>query len=141
MAGVPPAPPAAADGNERILVVEDQEDVRKFAVEVLKSRGYTVLASENAEAALELVMSHTQPIHLLLTDVILPGMNGKDLADRLKSIRPNMEVLFTSGYTRDVIAQHCILEPGIAYLAKPFTPDGLAAKVRELLPNAPQDPA
>lgn len=137
----PSAPPAVADGSERVLVVEDQEDVRKFAVEVLKARGYTVLASENGEAALELVMSHSKPIHLLLTDVILPGINGKDLADRLKAIRPDMEVLFTSGYTRDVIAQHCILEPGIAYLAKPFTPDGLASKVRELLPKAPQYPA
>jgi signal transduction histidine kinase/CheY-like chemotaxis protein len=131
--GAPPESPAVADGSERILVVEDQEDVRSFAVEVLKSRGYTVLASENGEAALKLVASSSTPIHLLLSDVILPGMNGKDLADRLKAIRPEMEVLFTSGYTRDVIAQHGILEPGIAYIAKPFTPDGLATKVHQTL--------
>ena len=131
------APAAVSGGSEILLVVEDQEDVRKFAVEVLRSRGYDVLSSEDAEAALELAERHANPIHLLVTDVVLPGMNGRELARRLKAIRPAMQVLFTSGYNRDVIAEHGILESGTAYLAKPYTPGELAAKVRELLSKEP----
>jgi CheY-like chemotaxis protein len=131
------SPAAVSGGSEILLVVEDQEDVRKFAVEVLRSRGYDVLSSEDAEAALELAERHANPIHLLVTDVVLPGMNGRELARRLKAIRPAMQVLFTSGYNRDVIAEHGILESGTAYLAKPYTPGELAAKVRELLSKEP----
>jgi signal transduction histidine kinase/CheY-like chemotaxis protein len=131
------APADVSGGSEILLVVEDQEDVRKFAVEVLKSCGYTVLSSADAEAALELAGRYSNSIHLLVTDVVLPGMNGRELARRLKAIRPAMQVLFMSGYNQDVVAEHGILEPGTAYLAKPFTPGELAAKVRELLSKEP----
>jgi signal transduction histidine kinase len=140
--GIEPAatvstPPAASAGSEVVLVVEDQDDVRRFAVEVLKSRGYSVLSAEDGEAALELAAQHKGPIHMLVTDVVLPGMNGRELAKRLKALRPTMQVLFTSGYTRDVIAEHGILEPGTTYIAKPYTPGELSAMVRELLSKPP----
>jgi two-component system cell cycle sensor histidine kinase/response regulator CckA len=109
-------------------------------VEVLKSCGYVVLSSADAEAALELAGRHSSSIHLLVTDVVLPGMNGRELARRLKAIRPAMQVLFMSGYNQDVIAEHGILEPGTAYLAKPYTPGELAAKARELLSKEPGSP-
>jgi signal transduction histidine kinase/CheY-like chemotaxis protein len=128
-----PMPAPVSGGSEILLVVEDEEGVRKFAVEVLKSRGYTVLSSEDAEAALALSERYANTIHLLVTDVVLPGMNGRELARRLKAIRPAMQVLFTSGYNRDVIAEHGVLEPGTAYLAKPYSTGELASKVRELL--------
>jgi signal transduction histidine kinase len=136
-----PAPPAVSGGSELILVVEDQEDVRRFAVQVLESRGYSVLSSEDAETALDLAERHANPIHLLVTDVVLPGMNGSELARRLKALRPAMQVLFTSGYSRDVIAEHGVLEQSTAYIAKPYTPGELSAKVGELLSKAPEDPA
>jgi DNA-binding response OmpR family regulator len=78
---------------------------------------------------------------LLVTDVVLPGMNGSELARRLKALRPAMQVLFTSGYSRDVIAEHGVLEQSTAYIAKPYTPGELSAKVGELLSKAPEDPA
>jgi CheY-like chemotaxis protein len=136
-----PAPPAVAAGSEVVLVVEDQEDVRRYAVEVLKSRGYSVLSSADGEAALEISAHYPDPIHLLVTDVVLPGMNGSELAGRLKALRPTLRVLFTSGYTRDVIAERGILEPTTAFIAKPYTPAELSAKVRELLSKAPGDRA
>ena len=133
------APRVVIGGSELLLVVEDQEDVRKFAVEVLESRGYSVLSSVDGESALVLAERYPAPIHLLVTDVVLPGINGRDLAQRLKASRPAMNVLFTSGYTHDVIAEHGVLEPGVSYIAKPYTPGELAAKVRELLGKAPQN--
>jgi len=133
--------PAVSAGPEVILVVEDQEGVRKFAAEVLKSRGYSVLSSADGEAALELAAHYPDLIHLLITDVVLPGMNGSELAQRLKTLRPTMQVLFTSGYTRDVIAERGILEPTTAFIAKPYTPGELAAKVHEVLPQTPGNPA
>jgi len=123
-----------------LLVVEDEEDVRGFAVEVLRSRGYSVLTSQDAESALALAESSTSPIHLLLTDVVLPGINGRQLAERLKAKRPAMRVLFTSGYTRDLIANHGALDPATDYLAKPYTPDELLAKVSAILNQAPGNP-
>ena len=135
-----PAPPVVAAGSEVVLVVEDQEDVRRFAVEVLKSRGYSVLSSGDGETALELAARDADPIHILVTDVVLPGMNGRELARRLKALRPTMKVLFTSGYNRDLIADHGILEPGTTYIAKPYTPGELSAGVRELLSKPPGNP-
>lgn len=134
------APAATAGAAEVLLIVEDQDDVRKFAVEVLQARGYAVLSAADGESALALVESHPEPIQLLVTDVVLPGMNGRQLALRLKAVRPGMLVLYTSGYTRDVIAEHCVLEPDTVYIPKPYTPGDLAAKVRELLANKP-DPS
>ena len=120
-------------GSETVLVVEDESEVRKLTKTVLETYGYTVLDAGSGTAALALAASQEGIIHLLLTDVVLPGMNGKVLATQLQAVRPEMRVLFASGYTADVIAHRGIVDPGLAYLPKPFSPDGLAAKVREVL--------
>ena len=121
------------DGWETVLVAEDNEDVRTLATAVLTARGYQVLEAEDGVAAYAMARVHSGVIHLLLTDVVLPGVNGKELADRLNILRPDTKVLYMSGYAEDVIAQSGILQPGIAFLSKPFSPDGLAEKVREVL--------
>jgi CheY-like chemotaxis protein len=120
-------------GNETILVVEDQEEVRRLTRIVLESYGYTVVEAGNATEALQAVTGRCSEIHLLLTDVILPGMDGKALSEELLALCPNLKVIFTSGYPVDVVSNRGILERDAAYLAKPFTPDALAAKVREVL--------
>jgi signal transduction histidine kinase/ActR/RegA family two-component response regulator len=130
-------PQAATRDSERLLVVDDQEDVRKFAVEVLESHGYSVLSAADAESALALMERHPDSIHLLVTDVVLPGINGRDLAQRLRASRPAMQVLFTSGYSQDVIAASGVLDPGVSYIAKPYTPGELATKVKEMLAGTP----
>jgi PAS domain S-box-containing protein len=120
-------------GTETILLAEDAAGVRAVAREVLKRNGYSVMEASDGRAALDLAASHSGPIHLLVTDVIMPEMSGRQLADRLREGRPELKVLFVSGYTDDAIIRHGILEPGIAFLQKPFTPDALARKVREVL--------
>ena len=127
---------ASARGSETVLVVEDQEPVRKLTVTVMKENGYVVLGAANGNDALLAAGSHAGPIHLLLTDVVMPHMTGKELADRLKPLRPEMKVLYMSGYAADAIAGKGLLESGAPYIAKPFTPDVLAAKVREVLTPA-----
>ena len=122
-----------ARGTETILVVEDQEPVRNLTVTVLKERGYRVLDASHGTDALLVAERHSGPIHLLLTDVVMPRMTGKELAERLKPLRPEMKVLYMSGYAADIIARRELLESDVAYLAKPFAPDVLAAKVREVL--------
>jgi PAS domain S-box-containing protein len=119
--------------SETVLLVEDQDEVRGLATKVLKAHGYHVLEAANGTNALALAERHPGPIHLLLTDVVLPGMNGRELAERLKKLLPDVKVLYTSGYTYNVIAHRGVLNPGVAYIAKPYTPDDLAAKVREVL--------
>ncbi len=133
---VPRAEPASLTGTETVLVVEDSPQLRELMQEVLQVRGYRVLDAENGDAALEVARRHDGPIHLLLTDVIMPGMNGRQLADRLTAARPDMKVLFASGYTADVLVQYGV-EGGVHYLQKPFTPDVLARKVREVLSEPP----
>jgi signal transduction histidine kinase/CheY-like chemotaxis protein len=120
-------------GSETVLVVEDQEEVRSYAAQVLEAHGYTVLAAPDGPSAITLAERHSGPIHILITDVVLPGMNGRQLADRLTTLRPEMKVLYTSGYTQEVIAHHGVLDADVAYLAKPYTPEALAAKLRELI--------
>jgi len=134
-------PQTAAHGSERLLLVEDEADVRQYATQVLKAHGYAVLSAPDAESALALLEDQTGPIDLLVTDVVLPHMNGRDLAQRLKADRPAMQVLFTSGYAQDVIAEHGVLDPGVAYIAKPYTPEELNAKVREILAGPPDGAA
>jgi PAS domain S-box-containing protein len=124
---------ALTRGTETILLVEDQEAVRTLAAAVLRECGYHVIAAESGEAAIEIVEGHPGQIHLLVSDVVLPGMNGKELSLRLRQLQRTMRVLFISGYTADVIAHRGVLEAGVAYLAKPFGPEVLAAKVREVL--------
>ncbi len=120
-------------GSETILLVEDDEQVRALAHVILEQNGYTVLASESGPDALKRLVSHDSPAHLLLTDVVLPGMNGKKLFARVAERFPNIKVLYMSGYTGEVIAHRGVLEQGIAFIQKPFTVQALTTKVREVL--------
>jgi two-component system cell cycle sensor histidine kinase/response regulator CckA len=127
------AGPSSMHGAETVLVAEDAAAVRAVVRQVLKRHGYVVLTAADGQSALELALEQEGPIHLLVTDVIMPEMSGPQLADRLRERRPELKVLFVSGYTDDAIVRHGILEPGIAFLQKPFTPEALARKVREVL--------
>ncbi len=125
---------ASLQGSETILIVEDEGSVRNFIEMDLKSFGYTVLKAKNGKAALSLYREKKDtPIHLLITDVVMPGMNGRDLAEKIKKIRPEISVLFISGYTEDAIVHHGVLDDGIPFLQKPFKVMDLARKVRKLL--------
>jgi PAS domain S-box-containing protein len=128
-----PAASTEVRGSETIVVAEDAEGVRAVVQNVLRRNGYTVLPAPDGQTALDLVATHPEPIHLLITDVIMPGMSGRQLADRLREMRPGLKVLFVSGYTDDAIIRHGMLEPGIVFLQKPFTPESLTRKVREVL--------
>ena len=128
-------------GTETILLVEDEAGVRRLSLTVLETQGYVVLEAPSGDVALQVARSETGPIHLVVTDVVMPGMNGRELWDRLKVLRPDSRVLFMSGYTDDAIARHGVLEPGIAFLQKPFTPFSLAQKVREVLDAEDRTPA
>jgi signal transduction histidine kinase len=120
-------------GTETILLVEDQDEVRAFAAKALTSFGYRVIDAADADQALARSEQHAGPIDVLLTDVVLPGMNGRELAERIKTARPAIAVLYTSGYTDDVIAQRGVLDREVAYIAKPYTAEAIAAKIREVL--------
>ena len=132
-----PRPAAAPRGSEVVLVVEDSDPLRAFGREVLELQGYTVLDAPNGLAALEVATAHADRIDLLMSDVVLPGMNGRELAGRLTSRRPRLKVLYTSGHPAEVLERYGI-EAGDSYLQKPFTLDALARKVREVLdgPNS-----
>jgi two-component system cell cycle sensor histidine kinase/response regulator CckA len=120
-------------GRETILLVEDEEDVRRLAVIVLERQGYSVLSARNGDEALLICGQHKDPIHLMLTDVVMPGMSGHELAERLESFHPEAKVLYMSGYTDHAIVMHGVLAEGVHYIQKPFTVDALAKKVREVL--------
>jgi len=122
-----------ATGSETVLLVEDEDSVRAVARESLRRHGYAVLEAACAEDALAVSGDYDGEIELLLTDVVMPGLSGRALADRLASARPGTKVLYMSGYTDAAIVQHGVLEPGLNYLQKPFTPDILAHKVRQVL--------
>jgi PAS domain S-box-containing protein len=124
-------------GTETVLLVEDEEAVRKLAHQVLDMNGYKVLVAADPAEALRLCRQHEGPIHLMITDVVMPGMSGRELAERLIATRPEMELVYMSGYTDDAIVHHGVLDAGVAFLQKPFTPDALGRKVREIL-DAPQ---
>ncbi len=129
--------PEILGGNETILLVEDDETVRKLALRILKKQGYNVLEASGGGEALIICENYKETIHLILTDVVMPRMSGKELVERLMLIHPEMKVLYMSGYTDNVIAVHGILEKGIEYIQKPFTVEGLARKVREVLDKNP----
>jgi CheY-like chemotaxis protein len=120
-------------GCENVLLVEDAEPLRKLAELFLKENGYQVIAAADGSEALEVAAQFPGPIHLLLTDVVMPGINGRVLAERLAPNHPGMKVLYMSGYTDSFIAGHGVLEPGTHLLRKPFTEEILARKVRDLL--------
>jgi PAS domain S-box-containing protein len=119
--------------GETILLVEDAQRVRAVVREILEMSGYAVLEARHGAEALEVSNRHAGPIHLLVTDVVMPQMSGRELAQRLATLRPDLKVLYMSGYTDDAIVRHGVLASGIAFLSKPFTPDALALKVREVL--------
>jgi CheY-like chemotaxis protein len=118
-----------------VLVVEDQEEVREFVVQALANRGYRVLQAVDGQEALALADRHAGTIDVLLTDVVLPGMNGRELAERFKSLRPGIKLIYTSGYAQDIVANRGVLQSGIAYVHKPYTADEIANKVGEALEN------
>ena len=120
-------------GSETILLVEDEKGVRELAREYLTSSGYTVIEAEDGHTALELAAMHVGPIHLLLTDVVMPGISGRELAERVGQIRPGIKIIYMSGYTDQAVVHHGILENDAILLQKPFTLMTLAGKLREML--------
>ena len=120
-------------GDETILLVEDDANVRKLVQRVLKNFGYNLLVAEDGPEALQLAAGYNESIQLLLTDVVMPGLSGKTLAEELKQTRPNLKILFMSGYTDNAIAHHGVLDPGTAFVQKPFSATIIAYKIREVL--------
>jgi PAS domain S-box-containing protein len=124
-------------GYETVLVVEDSDLLRQMAVETLQRQGYTVLAARDGVAALELVKREPRPVHLLLTDVIMPKMSGRELAIRFRTQFPDVRVLYMTGYASDTIVHHGVLEPGVELLQKPYTTLALIRRVQEVLQGRP----
>jgi PAS domain S-box-containing protein len=120
-------------GTETILLVEDEPTLRSLTRRVLSSAGYTVVDAGSGEEALAVLATHTEHVHLMLTDVVMPGMNGRDLAVRVAALRPGIKVLYASGYTDDAIFRHGVLDDGSHFISKPYAPAELRRKVRETL--------
>jgi CheY-like chemotaxis protein len=134
----PPIPAAAGPAANRatILLVEDDDMVRALVKTVLADCGYDLLDAPNGREALRLCREHRTPIHLLITDVVMPGLNGRQLAEQAAPIRPHMKILFVSGYLDDTIIRNGVMEAGTAFLHKPLDPEILLDKVRHLLREA-----
>jgi nitrogen-specific signal transduction histidine kinase/ActR/RegA family two-component response regulator len=124
---------APETGEETILLVEDEVVVRQLVAEILETSGYSVLPAGDGPSALELLRRHSGAVDLLVTDVVMPGMSGPEVATAVTAMRPGTQVLYISGYTDSAIGHHGVLEPGIAFLQKPFSADDLARKVRNVL--------
>ena len=137
ISGAAPVPSEEYRGSETVLVVEDEDSVRDMIREILAEYGYDVLEARSGREAVDLCSRHQGTIHMMLTDVVMPGMNGVELSKRLAPMQPEMKVLIMSGYTADAIAHQGMLDPGIAFLQKPFAMDTLAHKVREVLDSGP----
>jgi CheY-like chemotaxis protein len=120
-------------GIETILVVEDDETLCNTVKAILEGYGYRIIMAPNGKEAVKMLDSHDGPVHLLLTDVVMPGMSGRDLAIQLQSRIPGIKILYMSGYTDNAIVHHGVLEKDVAFIQKPFTGEGLAGKVREIL--------
>ena len=121
------------DSVATVLVVEDHDEVRRFAVRALVECGCQVLAAANGSEAIAMAAGHAGRIEILLTDVVLPGMNGREVAERMVQARPDIKVIYTSGYTQALIATRGVLNCGVMYLPKPYTTEQIATKVREAL--------
>jgi CheY-like chemotaxis protein len=124
---------ASSVGTETILLAEDNDGLRKLATRLLKPAGYTVLEAATAEEALRLLERHEGSVHLLISDVVMPGMSGRQLAEQIAQTHPGMKVLYMSGYTSDTIVRRGVLEADMPFLTKPFTAPALLQKVREVL--------
>ena len=124
---------AAVRGSEIVLLVEDEESILTLTQAMLERLGYTVLAARSPAAALTLAERHEGPLHLLLTDVVMPEMNGRELLEKITIHRPGLAALFMSGYTADMIAARGVIEEGVQFLQKPFTLQSLSTRVREAL--------
>jgi CheY-like chemotaxis protein len=120
-------------GNQTILVAEDNAEVRELAQRALQEQGYTLLRAQNGEEALALAANHRGPIHLLLTDVVMPGMSGQALAEQMVRMYPGIRVLYMSGYTNEGIVTNGVLDTDVILLQKPFSPYTLAHRVRAIL--------
>jgi len=120
-------------GTETILLVEDEDIVRTFVRTILEGNGYKVLEAQNGYIALTIGRSYAEPIHMLLTDLIMPRMSGTELRDKLLKVRPDIKNLFMSGYTDDSISHEGILHSETAFIEKPFSPDAIFRKIREVL--------
>jgi CheY-like chemotaxis protein len=120
-------------GRETVLLVEDEEMVRELGSRVLNSHGYLVLEAEDGHEALDVCRHHEGPIDLVVTDVVMPGMNGSELAERVADLVPGAEILFISGYTGGALVEHGVLEDGTNFLQKPFSPDAFVRTVRGIL--------
>lgn len=120
-------------GRETILVVEDERPVRELVGDVLRLQGYRVLTAEDGLAALRAADSHAGHIDLVVVDIVIPGMHVKELVDRLTTARPGLKILYISGFTGELVGQHGLVRLETNFLQKPFTVDGLARKVREVL--------
>jgi CheY-like chemotaxis protein len=123
-------------GTETILLVEDEELVRTLTRQILEECGYTILEARHGVEALSICEEHGSEIDLLLTDVVMPQMGGRELAERFAPLYPQMRILFTSGYTDDAVVRHGVIAAGTNFIQKPFTPQGLAHKVREVLDDS-----
>ncbi|MBI3608687.1 MAG: response regulator [Nitrospirae bacterium] len=135
--GTDAAPSPPRGGTETIVVVEDEEHVRALVCQILGARGYTVLEARDGNEALDLCARHQGPIHLMVTDVVMPSMSGRDLSERVRRSRPELKIVYVSGYTDNAIAHHGVLEEGLAFVQKPFTADTLVRKVRDVLDTSP----
>jgi len=138
IAGPVPAVPPAHRGTEAVLVVEDDQEVRNLVYEILMASGYAVLEAADPTDARELCLSSTVPISLLVTDVVMPGMNGPELAESIRGVCPDIKVLYLSGYTAEALRRHGVDGPAVTLLAKPFLPEQLARCVREVLDRRPE---
>ncbi|HVQ38608.1 MAG TPA: response regulator, partial [Pyrinomonadaceae bacterium] len=127
----------APKGTETLLLVEDEDQVRQIVRAMLEQQGYQVLAAANGEEALKLAAVHGSSIQLLVTDLVMPQMSGRELAEQLTSLRPQLKVLYMSGYTDDAIVRHGLLDASLSFMQKPFDAATAARKVREVLDSVP----
>ena len=120
-------------GTETILLVEDDGVIRKLTMNLLEMGGYKILAAQDSDEAIKICEEYKETIHLLMTDIVIPKMDGRELYEKIMLKRPDIKVLFTSGYTENVIFHQGGVDPGVAFLQKPFTAAGVTRKVREVL--------